>query len=97
MTQEQLLTLPQVCDLMQLGPDHVRRAVRRGDLPASKLGGRLRFRPSDVDTYIDGRRVTPTTPAPPYDPGVRAPSKVPPRSPAPTSFRERARRAQRAA
>jgi excisionase family DNA binding protein len=46
---DRLLTLDQVCDLVQLGPEAVRRAVRHGDLAASKLGGRLRFRPADVD------------------------------------------------
>ena len=31
----------------------VYRLVRRGDLRAVKVGERLRFRPADVDTYLE--------------------------------------------
>jgi excisionase family DNA binding protein len=90
---DQLLTLDQVCAMVQLSPESVRRAVRRGDLAASKLGGRFRFRPLDVETYIDSRLVTPAVAAPrAHGEIVSAPSAVPPKTAAPTSFRERARR-----
>lgn len=97
-----LLTVEDVCALVGLGPEAVRRAVRRGDLRASRLGGRLRFRPEWIDDYVDRAGVAPTvTPGASTDVSVRAlrsvPSAVPPREPRPASFRERARRGRSAA
>lgn len=96
---DRLLTVDDVCGLVGLGPEAVRRAVRRGDLRAARLGGRLRFRPEWIDAYVDGAGVTPTTDAGAgvTERALRAvPSAVPPRDPRPSSFRERARRGRAA-
>lgn len=88
---DRLLDLDEVCALLQLGRDAVRRAVRRGDLVASKIGGRLRFRASDIDAFVDAQRIVPAAPTIESPRGlIGVPSPVPPRDPAPTSFRERA-------
>lgn len=89
---ERLLSLDEVCELVQLGPDHVRRAVKRGDLVASKIGGRLRFRADDVERYVDSLRVMPEPLLPrTRKPFQGAPSPVPPRTPPRRlSFAERA-------
>ncbi len=61
-----LLTIAEVAEHVGLRPDAVYRAVRRGELQASKLGGRLRIRPAALDAWIDGQRVEqpPATPRP---------------------------------
>lgn len=89
---ERLLSLDEVCDLLGLGPDHVRRAVRRGDLVASKIGGRLRFRAGDVDAYVDAQRVEPAVPTLEAPRGVASIPPLVPRTRKPASFRDRAAR-----
>ncbi len=37
----------------------VRRLVRSGDLPAFRVGRQLRFRPEDIDAYIESKRIFP--------------------------------------
>ncbi|HSH77318.1 MAG TPA: helix-turn-helix domain-containing protein [Herpetosiphonaceae bacterium] len=37
----------------------VRRLVRTGDLPAFRVGRQLRFRPEEIDAYIESRRIRP--------------------------------------
>lgn len=60
-----VLTVDDVAELVQLGPEAVRRAVRRGELRASKLGGRIRIRRDDVNAWIEAQTLaTPAMPAP---------------------------------
>ncbi len=49
------MTVDDVAELVQLGPEAVRRAVRRGELRASKLGGRIRIRRDDVNAWIEAQ------------------------------------------
>lgn len=76
---EKLLLLEDVCELVRLGPDAVRRAVKNGDLVASKLGGRLRFRPEAVDVYVDSLQVkaTPVQPRSERSTGALPPAPAP--------------------
>ncbi len=60
-----LLTIAEVAEHVRLRPEAVYRAIRRGELQASKLGGRLRVRPSALDAWIEGQRVERPAPAPP--------------------------------
>ncbi len=64
MKPENLLTVDQVADVVQLSAEAVRRAVRRGDLRASKLGGRLRISPQSVDDWIRAAELRAPAPAP---------------------------------
>jgi excisionase family DNA binding protein len=54
---DRLLTLHQAADLLNVHYMTAYRWVRRGELPAFKTGGRLRVRASDVDQFLDARRV----------------------------------------
>lgn len=55
-----LLTVDQVAELVQLDPETVRRAIRRGELVAARIGGRLRIRPEQVDAWVDAQVVEPS-------------------------------------
>jgi excisionase family DNA binding protein len=70
---DRLLTITEVCDRVQLRPDAVYRAIRRGDLQASKLGGRLRIRPQALEAWIDKQSATrpPAHPRPTHPRAVR--------------------------
>ena len=52
---EQLLTVDEVAGLLRLRPSTVRAYAERGSLPCARIGGRLRFRPSDVSLWIARR------------------------------------------
>ena len=57
MSEQGLLTVGDVAALAQLSTRTIRRAVVRGDLAASKLGGRIRIRREDVDDWIERSRI----------------------------------------
>lgn len=56
--EERLLTIVEVADRLGVllpsgrAPNSLYRAVRRGELRAIVVNGRLRFRPSDVETFL---------------------------------------------
>lgn len=52
---EPLLTVDEVAGLLRLRPSTVRAYAERGSLPCVRLGGRLRFCPSDVSAWIAQR------------------------------------------
>jgi excisionase family DNA binding protein len=52
--RENLLTPEEVKDWLKLSVDAIRKKVQRGQLPAIRLDGRnLRFRPSDIQRWLD--------------------------------------------
>jgi len=59
-----LLAVAGVAERVGLSEKAVRRAIGRGELPASKLCGRIRVRPEDVDIWIQvnlvGTHASPT-------------------------------------
>jgi len=57
MSEQGLLTVGDVAALAQLSTKTIRRAIDRGDLAASKLGGRVRIRREDVDDWIERSRI----------------------------------------
>lgn len=57
---ERALTPDQVADLVQLSAEAVRRAVRRGELRASRVCGRLRIMPADVEAWMAASTVAPS-------------------------------------
>jgi excisionase family DNA binding protein len=77
---EPLLSAAEVAERVGLSTKAVRRAIERGDLPASKLCGRIRVRAEDLDAWIDRNRigasaprtVLPTHAAVPAADGLRA-------------------------
>lgn len=48
-----LLTVPEVSALLHLSEETVRRMATRGDLRASRIGGRWLFRQADLDIDLD--------------------------------------------
>lgn len=94
---DRLLTVPEVAEHVQLDETTVRRAIRRGELVASKPCGQLRISPDAVTEWLEQTRVQrpveiPRAPAP------RAPRTVPSRLPGPrSSFRDKARQQRREA
>jgi excisionase family DNA binding protein len=50
-----LLTVADVCRILNLSDASVRRLIRRGDLkPVRPTGHALRFRPEEIDRLIEG-------------------------------------------
>jgi excisionase family DNA binding protein len=49
---EPLLTISEVRGLLRLSRTGVYNLVRRGDLVPIRIGGRVRFSPSDVRAYL---------------------------------------------
>jgi excisionase family DNA binding protein len=67
MTPEPLLTARQVAELLGFAPATVVDWYEAGKLPGFKIGGRLRFRPSEVEAWLEAKRAgaggeAPTTP-----------------------------------
>ena len=54
---DQLLTIEQVCQRVQLSPCAVRRAITRGELQAYKLASRIRIPESAVAAWLDRSEV----------------------------------------
>lgn len=59
---ERLATVAEVAERVGLGERAIRRAIERGELPASKLCGRVRVRPEDAEAWIEQNRVQPRIP-----------------------------------
>jgi excisionase family DNA binding protein len=59
MSDERLVSVAEVASLVGLSAKAVRRAVERGELPASKLCGRIRVRREDVDAWVESNQVRP--------------------------------------
>jgi excisionase family DNA binding protein len=56
MANDQLLTLQQVADRLQVSMSTVRRLVDSGKLKAVRIGRNLRVRPEDLAVYIEASK-----------------------------------------
>jgi excisionase family DNA binding protein len=54
---ERLLTARELADLLGFAAGTVVDWAERGDVPAFKVGGRLRFRESEVLGWLEGQRM----------------------------------------
>ena len=52
---EQLLTPKQLSGILQVSPSTVYQWTHTGFIPHIKLGGNVRFRPSDVEKWLNKR------------------------------------------
>jgi excisionase family DNA binding protein len=50
---EKLLTTTEVMDLLGISIATLRRKYREGELPYVKFGQKIRFKPRDVQRYVD--------------------------------------------
>lgn len=57
-TPERLLTVEECAQLGAVAVVSIRRAIRRGDLAASRIGHLLRIRLSDWESFLDRNRVS---------------------------------------
>ena len=53
MKQDDILTLPEVADLLKVAEKTVYGLAQKGDLPAFKVGGQWRFRRTAIDAWIE--------------------------------------------
>jgi len=51
---EQLLTIDQVSELLQIPKGSLYNLVNEDKIPYIKIGGRLRFKKSSIEKWIDG-------------------------------------------
>ena len=65
MLDDALLTTAQVLKFLQIGRTKLWGLVRNGDIPAFRIGdgpnGRLRYRRTDLDRWLEGQRVADLT------------------------------------
>ncbi len=74
MVEHRYLTLEDATSILPVAAITLRRAIKAGELPAYRFGRRLLIRPSDLDVWIESRRVDPaaTSATPPtWHPGSR--------------------------
>ena len=53
MEKEMLYTTNEVADMLRVTPLTIRRLASKGKLKACKVGRVLRFRPSDIDVFLN--------------------------------------------
>jgi excisionase family DNA binding protein len=52
---DEILTLPEVAQLLKVAEKTVYGMAQKGELPAFKVGGQWRFRRTDLDAWIDAK------------------------------------------
>ncbi len=52
---DEILTLPEVAQLLKVAEKTVYTMAQKGELPAFKVGGQWRFRRADLDAGIDAK------------------------------------------
>ena len=60
MGEPRFITLEEATGVLPLAEITLRRAIRSGELPAYRFGRRLAIRTSDLDDWIESRKVVPT-------------------------------------
>jgi excisionase family DNA binding protein len=58
MTDQLLWTPEQVAERLQLSRNHVYRLVQTKRIPFSRFGNRLRFRPADIEQWLEAKTVS---------------------------------------
>jgi excisionase family DNA binding protein len=54
--QDEILTLPEVAQLLKVADKTVYSMAQKGQLPAFKVGGQWRFKRVDLDQWIEQRK-----------------------------------------
>ncbi len=72
---EQLLTARQLADVLGFSPGTIVDWAEAGKVPSFKIGGRLRFRVTEVETWLERQRTSAGGEAP-ATPSKRPPSVV---------------------
>jgi excisionase family DNA binding protein len=69
-SHDEILTIPELAELLKIARKTVYVLVQRGEIPAFKVGGQWRFSRGAINTWIDARsagmdRFSVSEPAPP--------------------------------
>ena len=59
MTIAPLISTQELAEAWQISPNAVRALVSNEGLPAVRIGRRLRFKPAEVDGWLNSQRPTP--------------------------------------
>ena len=59
---DEFLTVAEIAALLKVNQMTVRSWIARGELPAHRLGRRVRIRRSDFDSFLERTRIEPTQP-----------------------------------
>lgn len=54
--QDEILTLPEVAQLLKVAEKTVYSMAQKGQLPAFKVGGQWRFKRADLDQWIEDQK-----------------------------------------
>ncbi|MBE7448182.1 MAG: helix-turn-helix domain-containing protein [Kofleriaceae bacterium] len=54
--QDEILTLPEVAQLLKVAEKTVYSMAQKGQLPAFKVGGQWRFKRADLDKWIEDQK-----------------------------------------
>jgi excisionase family DNA binding protein len=60
MKTNQYLTVQALADQLDIAPLTVYRLVKHGKLPAVRIGRSIRFKPAEIDAFLETVRVGPT-------------------------------------
>lgn len=55
---DRLLTVDELCEYLVVSKDYIYDEVRQGRLRASRIARQLRFRPADVDAFVEANAVS---------------------------------------
>lgn len=55
---DKLLTVDDVCEYLVVSKDFIYDEVQQGRLRASRIARQLRFRPADVDAFVEANAIT---------------------------------------
>jgi excisionase family DNA binding protein len=56
---DEILTLPEVAQLLKVAEKTLYTMAQKGQLPAFKVGGQWRFKRVDIDRWIEQQKMTP--------------------------------------
>ncbi len=62
MEEEPLMTVPEIAKLLRTSKMNIYRLIRRGELPAIRIGHKLRVRRSDLKSYLESCTANPAAP-----------------------------------
>lgn len=57
MDERNLLTVEQLAKRLSVNPMTVRRMIRRGQIAAVRIGRAIRFRPEDIDAFLESVKI----------------------------------------
>ncbi len=55
---DQWMTVKDVAEYLQLSPDLIYRLAQQGQIPASKVGSRWRFKREKIDQWMESQEMT---------------------------------------